>query len=390
MKELLFSVLGSCFCAQSVSSAGEEGDGGGHLEVEEGGVDLGEGEVGDDAESLGGFALAAGGAEGFDEGRLFGRFAVEEFELHSRRCVVFRFPIHEAHQVVGAGDEFGTVVANEVQAAATVLVVGAAGKGTDGAVVVGGEVGGDEGSALFGTFDHEGDIGQSGDNAVAAHEVAGEGAHAGDVLGEESAVEEHVAGGVAVRGGVEGVEPVRQDADSVEVVVEGGAVGVNVDAVGESAHDEGIGESFGQFGTAAFAVGFAVGGDASRAHDRHDVARIEIGRAAVVDDGGGIRTFGQAPGIVVGAEGEGADVVAPAELEFIGCPRQGFFSTFGEEMKQLCAGSRDELVERVEYGRCVLKQCPRMVDVSQEVDALRLGESAQQAEGDVMEHGLGD
>ena len=82
--------------------------------------------------------------------------------------------------------------------------------------------------------------------------------------------------------------------------------------------------------------------------------------------------------------------MAPAELEFVGCPRQGFFSTFGEEMKQLCAGSRDELVERVEYGRCVLKQCPRMVDVSQEVDALRLGESAQQAEGDVMEHGLGD
>lgn len=82
--------------------------------------------------------------------------------------------------------------------------------------------------------------------------------------------------------------------------------------------------------------------------------------------------------------------MAPAELEFVGCPRQGFFSTFGEEMKQLCAGSRDELVERVECGRCVLKECPRMVDVSQEVDALRLGESAQQAEGDVMEHGWGD
>ena len=137
-------------------------------------------------------------------------------------------------------------------------------------------------------------------------------------------------------------------------------------------------------------MGFAIGGDASRAHDRHDVARVEIGRAAIVDDGGGIGTFGQAPGIVISAEGKGADVVAPAELEFVGCPRQGFFSTFGEEMKQLCAGSRDELVERVEYGRCVLKQCPRMINVSQEVDALRLGESAQQAEGDVMEHGLGD
>ena len=339
MKELLFSVLGSCFCAQAVATAGEEGDGGGHLEVEEGGVDLGEGEVGDDAESLGGFALAAGGAESVDEGRLFGRFAVEEFELHSCGCVVFRFPIHEAHQVIGTGDKFGTVVAHEVQAAATVLIVGATGKGTDGAVVVGGEVGGDEGSALFGTFDHEGDIGQSGDNAVAAHEVTGEGAHAGDVLGEESAVEEPVACGVAVRGGVEGVEPVCQDADGVEPVVEGGAVGVNVDTVGESAHDEGIGESFGEFGTAAFAVGFAVGGDAPRTHDRHDVACIEIGRAAIVDDGGGIGTFGQAPGIVVGAKGEGADVVAPAELEFVGCPRQGFFSTFGEEMKQLCAGT---------------------------------------------------
>ena len=389
MKGLLFSVLGSCFCAQAVTSSGEEGDGGGHLEVEEGGVDLAEGEIGDDAESLGGFSLAAGGAEGFDEGSLFGRFAVEEFELDGLR-VVFRFPIHEAHQVVGTGDEFGAVVAHEVEAAAAVLVVGAAGAGTDGAVVVGGEVGGDGGSALFGTFDHEGDIGQSGDNAVAAHEVAGEGAHAGDVLGEESAVEEHVAGGVAVRGGVEGVEPVRQDADGVEPVVEGGAVGVNVDAVGESAHDEGIGESFGEFGTAAFAVGFAVGGDAARAHDRHDVARVEIGRAAIVDDGGGVGAFGQAPRIVVGAEGKGADAVAPAELEFVGCPRQGFFSTFGEEMKQLCAGSRDELVERVECDGCVLKQCPRMVDVSQEVDALRLGESAQQAEGDVVEHGLGD
>lgn len=389
MKGLLFSVLGSCFCAQAVATAGEEGDGGGHLEVEEGGVDLGEGEISDDAESLCGFALAAGGAEGFDEGRLFGCFAVEEFELDGLR-VVFRFPIHEAHQVVGACDEFGAVVAHEVKAAAAVFVVGAAGEGTDGAVVVGGEVGGDEGSALFGTFDHEGDIGQSGDNAVAAHEVAGEGAHAGDVLGEESAVEEHVAGGVAVRGGVEGVEPVRQDADGVEVIVEGGAVGVNVDTVGESAHDEGIGKSFGQFGAAAFAVGFAVGGDAARTHDRHDVARVEIGRAAIVDDGGGVGAFGQAPGIVIGAESEGADVVAPAELEFVGCPRQGFFSTFGEEMKQLCAGSRNELVERVECGGCVLKQCPRMVDVSQEVDALRLGESAQQAEGDVMEHGWGD
>ena len=351
---------------------------------------MAEGEVGDDAESLGGFALAAGGAESVDDGCLFGRFAVEEVELHSRGCIVFCFPIHEAHQVVGAGDKFGAVVAHEVQAAAAVLVVGATGQGTDGAVVVGGEVGGDERSTLFGTFDHEGDIGQPGDNAVAAHEVAGEGSHAGDVLGEESAVTEHVAGGVAVGRGIESVEPVRQDADGVEPVVEGGAVGVDVDPIGESAHDEGIGEGFGQFGTAAFAVGFAVGSDAPCAHDGHDVACIEIGRAAIVDDGGGIGTFGQAPGIVVGAEGEGADVVAPAELEFVGCPTQGLFSTFGEEMKQLCAGSGDELIERGEGGRGVLKQCPRVVDVSQKVNTLWLRESAQEAEGDVMEHGLGD
>ena len=385
-----FRCLAFRFCAQAVATAGEEGDGGGHLQVEEGGVDLAEGEVGDDAESLGGFALAAGGAESVDDGCLFGRFAVEEVELHSRGCIVFRFPIHEAHQVVGAGDKFGAVVAHEVQAAAAVLVVGAAGEGTDGAVVVGGEVGGDEGAALFGTFDHEGDIGQSGDNAVAAHEVAGEGAHAGDVLGEETAVEEHVAGGIAVGGGVEGVEPVRQDADCVEVVVECGTVGVDVDPIGESAHDEGIGQGFGQFGTAAFAVGLAVGGDAPRAHDGHDMPRVEIGCAAIVDHGGGIGAFGESARIVVGAEGEGADVVAPAELEFVGCPTQGFFSALGEELYELCAGSRDELVERVECGRGVLKECPRMVDVSQEVDTLRLGESAQQAEGDVMEHGLGD
>ena len=82
--------------------------------------------------------------------------------------------------------------------------------------------------------------------------------------------------------------------------------------------------------------------------------------------------------------------MATAELKFVGCPTQGLFSTFGEEMKQLCAGSRDELVECGEGGRGVLKERPRMVDVSQEVDTLRLRESAQEAEGDVMEHGLGD
>ena len=120
------------------------------------------------------------------------------------RSVFFRFPIHELDQVVGTGDKFGTVVANEVQAPAAILVAGAAGKGADGAVVVGSEMSRDERSSLFGTFDDEGDIGQSGDNAVAAHEVTGEGAHAGDVLGEETAVKEHVAGGVAVSGGIEG------------------------------------------------------------------------------------------------------------------------------------------------------------------------------------------
>ena len=114
---------------------------------------------------------------------------------------------------------------------------------------------------------------------------------------------EHVAGGVAVGRGIEGVEPVRQDADCVEVVVECGTVGADVDPIGESAHDEGIGEGFGQFGAAAFAVGFAVGGDAPRTHDRHDVACIEIGCAAIVDDGGGVRAFGESTRIVVGAEG---------------------------------------------------------------------------------------
>ena len=174
------------------------------------------------------------------------------------------------------------------------------------------------------------------------------------------------------------------------MVVECGTVGVDVDPIGESAHDEGIGEGFGQFGAAAFAVGFAVGGDAPRTYDGHDMPRVEIGCAAIVDHGGGIGAFGESTRIVVGAEGEGTDVVAPAELEFVGCPTQGFFSALGEELYELRAGSRYELVELVECGRCVLKQRPRMVDVSQEVDTLRLCKSVQEAEGDVMEHGLGD
>ena len=99
--------------AQTVSPAGEQSDDARHLQVKKCGVDLAKREIRDNAKPLGCFSLATGSAQSSDERTLLRRIPVEELQLDSRR-LVFRFPIHQSHQIGGICDEFCAAVANEV------------------------------------------------------------------------------------------------------------------------------------------------------------------------------------------------------------------------------------------------------------------------------------
>ncbi len=190
------------FDAQTVPPSGEQGDSARHLQVKKSGVDLAKREIRDDTKPLGCFSLATGSAQSSDERTLLGRISVEEFQLDSRH-LVFHFPIHQSHQIGGICDEFCAAVANEVQAPSAEFIVSATGKGADRAIVISCKVSGDQRPTFFCTLDNKGNIGQTGHDAIAAHEISGEGAHTGHIFREQTSVRQHLSRSVAMHGRID-------------------------------------------------------------------------------------------------------------------------------------------------------------------------------------------
>lgn len=188
--------------AQTVSPTGEQSDSARHLQVKKCGVDLAKREIRDDAKPLGCFSLASGSAQSSDEQTLLGRIPVEEFQLDSRH-LVFRFPIHQSHQISGICDEFCAAVANEVQAPTAEFIVGATGKSADRTIVISCKVSGDQRPTFFCALNHQRNIGQTGHDAIAAHEISGEGAHTGHILREQTSVRQHLSRSVAMHGRID-------------------------------------------------------------------------------------------------------------------------------------------------------------------------------------------
>ena len=174
-----------------------------------------------------------------------------------------------------------------------------------------------------------------------------------------------------------------QDPNCVQVVVKCCPMGMDVDPVGQTAHDECVGKCCRQFGTKAFAVRLTVGCDAARPHHRHHMSRVEIRCAAIIQHGGSIRTLRQAMRIVSSAKCQWAYAVTMTKVEFVGRSAEGFFAVFGKEALQMRARRRRKFVERIEHSHSVIEKTLRLVDSTQKFYTLCLCESAQQREGDV-------
>lgn len=175
----------------------------------------------------------------------------------------------------------------------------------------------------------------------------------------------------------------RQDPDRVQVVVECCTMGMDVDPVGQTAHDERVRKCCRQFSTKAFAVRLAIRRDAACPHHRHHMSRVEIRCAAIIQHSGSIRTLRQAMRIVSRAKCQWAYAVTMTKVEFIGRSAESVFAMFGKEALQTRARRRRKFVERIEHSHSVIEKTLRLVDSTQKFYTLCLCESAQQREGDV-------
>ena len=167
------------------------------------------------------------------------------------------------------------------------------------------------------------------------------------------------------------------------MVVECCPMGMDVDPVGQPAHDECVGKCCRQFGTKAFAVRLTVGCDPARPHHRHHMSRVEIRCAAIIQHCRSIRTLRQPTRIVSRAECQRTYAVTMTKVKFIGRSAEGFFAVFGKEALQTRARRGSEFVERIKHSDSVIEKTLRLVDSTQKFYTLCLCESAQQREGDV-------
>ena len=175
----------------------------------------------------------------------------------------------------------------------------------------------------------------------------------------------------------------RQDPDRVQVVVECCTMGMDVDPVGQTAHDERVGKCCRQFSAKAFAMRLAIRRDAARAHHRHHMPRVKIRCAAIIQHSGSVRTFRQPTRIVSSAECQRTYAVTMTKVEFVSRSAEGFFAVFGKEALQTRACRGGEFVDRIEHSHSVIEKPLRLVDSTQKFYTLCLCESAQQREGDV-------
>ena len=167
------------------------------------------------------------------------------------------------------------------------------------------------------------------------------------------------------------------------MVVECSTMGMDVDPVGQTAHDKRVGKCCRQFSAKVFAVHLAIRRDAARAHHRHHMPCIKIRCAAIIQHSGSIRAFRQPTRIVSSAKCQRTYAVTMTKVEFVGRSAEGLIAVLSKEALQTEAGGGGEFVDRIEHSDSVIEKTLRLVDSPQKFYTLCLCKSAQQREGNV-------
>lgn len=268
-----------------IAAAGHGLDDSLHFKLEEEAGEGGHRKVGADGQLVDGEVV--GGCERVDDTLLVGRERGEELPLDTFAAHFLQhilcFPAHGVGEIFGRRDEGGAVVAYQLVATLAVFGSHGTGKGKRVTVVVARQPGRNESAAPCRALYEDAGVTHARYDTVAAHEVGLVGVGAGGIFGEQSAVCGHFVGCVAVGRRIERVEAVSQYAHRRQAVVERLSVGVDVNAVGQSADDERVGTEPLQVGHETADEILSVGRAVAGAHDADHVACVEVCRAPIVE-----------------------------------------------------------------------------------------------------------
>lgn len=251
----------------------------------------------------------------------FGCQLREQLALDYLRGNGYMVPVHGFYHIFRALYQGSAVFLYQQVAAGGVGIAYAARKGEAVALVAFGYLGGNEGASFGAGLYHEGGVADAGYDAVALHEVLPVGVGAAHELSEQSALCQHFGGGAAVYGWVDAVQTVSQYAHGVESVGQCFAMGMDVDAVSQSAHYQHVGKQGAEFLHETLAEAFAVVGGIACTYDAQDVTAVQVGRAFVEQDERGIGTFAEAGWIGFVVFGQALNLV------FLGKRELGFAQT---------------------------------------------------------------
>ena len=190
-------------------------------------------------------------------------------------------PPHGVHEIGCRGDEPRTAIAYEPVAALAVRGAHGTRERKHIAVIFLSDACGDKATALRRTLHKDGGVAQTRRDAVAPHEVDLVGLRVGHILGDKPTMRHHLVGRVAMALRIEGVEAMGQHRHRVHLVGQGIAVCMNVDPIGQSAHNERIGTAPPQVGHKTPDQVLAIGRAVARANNIDDPPGVEVGRSPI-------------------------------------------------------------------------------------------------------------
>ena len=117
------------------------------------------------------------------------------------------------------------------------------------------------------------------------------------MFGEQAALANHQTGGFAVTGRIEVVEPVGKHANGFISLLKRVAMGADVNAIGQSTHDEHLRTELFQFLDEASHQVLSVNRDMASAHNIDNALLVKVGRSFIEKQQRGIVAFAQTAGI---------------------------------------------------------------------------------------------
>ena len=139
------------------------------------------------------------------------------------------------------------------------------------------QFGGDEGSPFGGGFDNDGGVTHTCHNAVSFHEILPVGIGSACKFGQQTSLFQHADGCLPMFGRINTVQSVCQHAYGLEMILQGGAMRMDINAISQPAHYQGVRTQCRQVGKETGADILPVGGGMTGSYYINNMQRVQIG-----------------------------------------------------------------------------------------------------------------